>query len=415
MRRADVVAVLILIVAIGGIGLPALVRVREQQRLAQCQDTLRSIGVALYTFADQDPSHRVCSGLPDWLYDGCPDEHGWPADIASVGMMPPSGLLCVSNPVSVPDSFDDVIGAREEVSISRLDAVSGGTVNSGACKDFAVSYSEANDRIDLGSIKGGDPRRVDAVRGLISSGLASNYAASWFLVRTGFLLQQSPTGLVTTRRRGSARHRSSTIGPMRMYDLDRISISSTVLPMLGDASPARRETFQLQSAGLVPTRGSAATTMSGVSSYYNSRRDVIVPMLPGKTIRPVGYQSPATWKDRPYCKDLQPTEENPRGDAGMDGKLWLSDLRGWRTVHPLNGGTLSVLMFDGSVQSFVDQNGDGFINPGFDVKSPGSGRYDESTSHSKTGLADNTTEVFNGRMFALGEFNTDYAPKANFE
>ncbi len=46
------------------------------------------------------------------------------------------------------------------------------------------------------------------------------------------------------------------------------------------------------------------------------------------------------------------------------GHGWLQDTRAWGTVH---GGACNVLMADGSVKSFADQDNDGYLNPGFPV------------------------------------------------
>jgi prepilin-type processing-associated H-X9-DG protein len=50
------------------------------------------------------------------------------------------------------------------------------------------------------------------------------------------------------------------------------------------------------------------------------------------------------------------------------GHGWLQDTRAWGAVH---AGTCNVLMADGSVKSFTDQDGDGYLNPGFPVTTAG--------------------------------------------
>jgi prepilin-type processing-associated H-X9-DG protein len=79
-----------------------------------------------------------------------------------------------------------------------------------------------------------------------------------------------------------------------------------------------------------------------------------------------------------WCDDTLPTSTNPNpvtgpgtgptnvDNGGSDGQLWLQDTRDWFCVH--GGGqnlTCNILMADGSVKNVSDQNGDGYLNPGF--------------------------------------------------
>lgn len=415
MSRTEVAVSIVSVSLIASITAPMLLRASEHQKQVLCQNTLRRLGVAFHTFADRDESARLCSGIPDWLYDGCPDTFGWPADarrtLGSTSISP----LCPSNPAQVPDTFEDLIGKPDAVSISQMSPISRGFVDVGRCHDFSVSFSRPHDIADSGTWLGGTSERVIATGDIVEAGFATNYAASWYLVRTGFLPEEKEDGSVTTREGLTGRHRAATIGPLRIQTIERCNVPASNLPLLGDAAPGRRSTEQLEAAGLVSAEAPAATSLSGVTSYYNDRRDIIMTMPPGAMIRPVDYENPANWKYRPYCKDIAPTPDHPHGDGGMDGKLWLSDLRGWKAVHPVNGGTLSVLMADGSVKSLVDSNGDGFINPGFEIRPPGTGQFNKSTETSRTGYIDNTTEVFSGTMYTLGEIQHDYKVKGEFE
>ncbi|MFZ5830344.1 MAG: DUF1559 domain-containing protein, partial [Planctomycetota bacterium] len=60
-------------------------------------------------------------------------------------------------------------------------------------------------------------------------------------------------------------------------------------------------------------------------------------------------------------------------DTSVTDHGWLQDTRAFHAVH---SGTCCILMADGSVRDFADQNKDGYLNPGFPVGS----------SHSKSEL-----------------------------
>jgi len=79
--------------------------------------------------------------------------------------------------------------------------------------------------------------------------------------------------------------------------------------------------------------------------------------------------------------------------------LILQDYRDFAIVH---NGSVNVLMADGSVRSFQDVNGDGYLNPGFPA--------DTSVSPASiTGYTDglveiNSSEMFTGTFLRKAEF-----------
>ena len=64
--------------------------------------------------------------------------------------------------------------------------------------------------------------------------------------------------------------------------------------------------------------------------------------------------------------DLAVGEFPQQGELGQSG-LVLQDTRDWFAWH---SKTVNIVFIDGSVRTLEDQNGDGYINPGFLVPTP---------------------------------------------
>jgi prepilin-type processing-associated H-X9-DG protein len=81
---------------------------------------------------------------------------------------------------------------------------------------------------------------------------------------------------------------------------------------------------------------------------------------------------------------------NPQGQTGV----YMQDTRDFFTVHGSGRGAgANILMADGSVKTFYDVNGDGFLNPGFPVT------LSDPDLASTVGYTDNTIELPSGEMF----------------
>lgn len=410
MTRIELIFSAYALTMIAALAAPAILITRERQHQATCQNSLRQIGVSLFTFADRDTSNRLCSGLPDWLYDGCPDTYGWPADLRQTVGDRGVSLMCPSNPAGVPDTFEDLVGKAGSVAISQRSPVSDDFVNVGRCRDFAVSFEEPHNNPDSGGEFGGLQSRKTAVKDFFSSSFATNYAASWYLARTRFRTIDEFASPKAASEELNARHLAATVGPIQIRTLDRSHLPSSLVPLLGDAAPSTRATPELLSIGLVTSKTPPAVSLSGVPSYYTTVGDNLLQLQPKEIAQPGQEAQPRRENRQPlqFIDDLPPTPEKPRGSGGLDGKLWLSDLRGWKTVHAINGGTLSVLMADGSIKSLIDINGDGFINPGFDILGPRLNHESGSIESSKTGYIDGTTEVFAGSMYTGGDVSDEF-------
>jgi prepilin-type processing-associated H-X9-DG protein len=99
--------------------------------------------------------------------------------------------------------------------------------------------------------------------------------------------------------------------------------------------------------------------------------------------------------DNQIACDMQQQCGKPLGPNGSGvNNSYLQDTRDWYTVHGGGaGGSCNVLMADGSVRTFYDQQGDGFLNPGFPVEGL------TSTELAGVGYTDGKVELTPGEMF----------------
>ena len=105
-----------------------------------------------------------------------------------------------------------------------------------------------------------------------------------------------------------------------------------------------------------------------------------------------------------------------QGGPGVPKKDPLDHLQDYRDFGPVHGsgkgGSCNVLFADGSVKTFVDQNGDGFLNPGFDIitnNPPGT-----TTDFTGTGYSDNLVELPAAQIFS-GIFLNKVSGKDNLD
>ena len=99
------------------------------------------------------------------------------------------------------------------------------------------------------------------------------------------------------------------------------------------------------------------------------------------------------------------TNRNSIAPPKNGSNTYLQDTRDWFAHH---NGAVNILMADGSVQSFKDLNGDGYLNPGFPV--PNNMTDDE---YGRVGFRDSQVELPPSRIFS-GVFLRKQS-KGNFE
>ncbi|MEO1618977.1 MAG: H-X9-DG-CTERM domain-containing protein [Planctomycetota bacterium] len=203
-------------------------------------------------------------------------------------------------------------------------------------------------------------------RKMIEEGYNTNYAASWFMLRTEFELDSegNPTAtngcVMTDPAVADPRGVHVTKGPLRLNTLDTARPTSSTIPLLCDASPSGI----LQTAiGEIPGGTLYTTPIVGVPVGSRNRIDTT--------------GDGATDANNPFYLSVPDFPNGPltTNRNGPDGwiKYWNFNTRqDYRGMMPLHLGIANCLMADGSVQALVDANNDQYINNGFDVStSPG--------------------------------------------
>ena len=169
----------------------------------------------------------------------------------------------------------------------------------------------------------------------------TNYAASWLLVRGGVLLDRAGNLRELTPNCGrDLRSRNSTRGPLSRSDIDSSDLSAAIIPLLGDAGVA-----DVLSSSVGKLQGGTPVTYS----------------MTGGPICRATVGSHCTARQVPEFAASTPK-------AGPDGwwLVWAKvTLQDYSQLAALHRGACNVLFADGSVRSFTDENGDGFINNGF--------------------------------------------------
>ncbi|KAA5540993.1 DUF1559 domain-containing protein [Roseiconus nitratireducens] len=332
--------------------LPAMGKAREAARSAACQANLRNFGTMLIARSTQVPDTSLCSGSFDFKRDGVPTEVGWVADLVRQGAVM-SEMRCPSNSAMTSKAIEELVSApltdfTTTACVDRLGTApytdETGTQVMNVARKIVASGATAK-----------SAARAELVaKKVLGNGYNTNYAASWFLLRTEFNLNDNGnpaavTGACTsTDRRGT----NLTIGPLKMQFLDGAKTPASTVPMLCDATPSG---YLSASVGPFPAGTLYATPIVGgpIGNVIN--------------IDTTGDGNP----DSPSPYYLQ-TPDFPAGTPRTGVTGWLKQWnfytrQDYRGIMPLHAGVANCLMADGSVQQLYDSNGDQYINNGFDV------------------------------------------------
>jgi prepilin-type N-terminal cleavage/methylation domain-containing protein/prepilin-type processing-associated H-X9-DG protein len=324
--------------------LPVLQRVRESARDTNCKSNLRQIGQGLTQYSVRMGSY--CSGAWDWKRDGAVHEVGWVADLVNQGNNV-GELLCPSSPNRLSVVYHELL-TTDGASNTCADSLGGpdrrlpdNTIAENPCRKIGgVSNSAARAEI-LNEL-------------LLKKGYNTNYAASWFLVRTDVMIDR--TGALMNSKPGcqkSPRERSCTIGPMIQARIGGLKVPASIIPIMG--------------CGMLADRGEDALTEQ-IGDY------------------PIGTPLAASYTTGPREKTSLGVPQISGSGSGPS-RWWgpwnatLQDYRNFGVIHGgPTGGSCNILFIDGGVQPFNDSNNDGFLNNGFPAST-------------QTGYADDIVEL----------------------
>ena len=313
--------------------------------------------------------------------------------------MPGCRRKCVAPPVEFRGSekLNDLIGVTDTSGSGKIPAELAFRLSEGGCSSFDTTAA-------------GSTARVDVVRQLIEAGYGTNYSSSWFLVRGAARLERSGTADATTSSTHDLKGLGGTLGPLTQRQAETSGIPSSNIPLLGDGAPGDAKeailTHTIPGTDMVAGARLGESFNDGPAQWNGTK---IALMGKGVVITPAPGGSAAC----AYCDDVLPSPANPVNSAnlatfaGADGVLWLQDTRDWFALHGA-GRKLScnILMADGSVKTIFDENGDGYLNPGFPI--------DPGTADSNDGYLDNTVELAPFEVWS-GPDITRSAYKGNFE
>jgi prepilin-type N-terminal cleavage/methylation domain-containing protein/prepilin-type processing-associated H-X9-DG protein len=331
-RYAMTLVELLVVIAIIGILMamlfPALSAARASSRRAACQSNLKQFFTGMMAHADRHGTY--CSGAFDWNRDGCVTEVGWVADLVNTGI-PVGRMLCPSNPGQVSEAYNDLLGLDPADFDPCVDHLGSPPLNA---PDGTPIVNPCRLIVETPLAPFSEPRRQLVEARVHDKFYNTNYTASWFLVRSGVVLDadgnlKSDGAACETSLKALA----STSGPLLQARIDTGAASSSFVPLLGCGGPA---------GILTQSVGPHEVGTLVVKSFTNG------PVL-DPTMQPPSFPAGTP-------------REGPSGWWDVWNNSTIQDYRGFGPVHQ---GACNLLFADGSVRSVLDVNQDGLLNNGF--------------------------------------------------
>ncbi len=329
--------------------MPAITKARQAARATQCSSNLKDFGISMMMRASRMPDKQLVTGNFDMLSDGLPTEIGWVADLVNDGvlageMMCPSSECQTSAAINQMATMNTSLFVKNNC-VDRLGSAPYVSETGHSIRNIARTIT--NDNVPADS----EARAALIDKMMLQNGFNTNYAATWFLVRSGLKLDRggNPTG--DPGCGNDPRGTNVTKGPLTTKALGTSKAPTSTIPLLCDAWASGMTSRNI---GDIP--GGSLYSRSIVGGPVGATRQI-------DTNSDGSVDAPSPY----YLQTPAFPPKHPRTGSTGWLKVWNYDTRqDYRGIAALHSGIANVLMADGSVQRIADTNGDGFINNGFD-------------------------------------------------
>ena len=347
----EMLVVITIIAILIALLLPAVNAAREAARSTQCKSNIRQFLIGMHTHAERSPDSAYSTGAYDLARDGSVDLWGWVADLTNAGICKPQELLCPSNPSKGSEKLNDYLGVS---TTAPKEGATAERVNSGA--NLVIGQADQESKGQL------------VAELLLEKGYGTNYMTTWFHCRTAPALQNDGDNnliypIAGDNGENKIKGLSGTVGPLRQTVADTSPVSSSVIPLAGDSNVGDVKEAYLAAdiPGFIKAGERLVESFNDGPAEQVAGADGLVAW--GKT------QGDLLVVSNDGQINLFAIEQPAPGQPAIRPLPHLQDYRDFGPVHGggTNGGNCNVGFADGSVKTFSDRNGDGFLNPGFDV------------------------------------------------
>ena len=319
---------------------PALNIARSASRQTTCANNLRQFGIGLQSLTSVNKG-AYCTGAFDWVHEGTVTEIGWVADLVNEGQ-PVGQMLCPANPAQVSETLNQLLTATSTSFDACVDPKGSEAYNA---PDGSLIVNPCRQILDDGLAAASAERAAVVQEKMLDDFYNTNYVGSWTMVRGGPRLDKHGNlKSIESACSPSLKSRPSSMGPIRVGQIDSAKVPSNLIPLLADGGVAGQ---------LAVTLGELQAGSDTVGSFTRGPVQVL------------NLQAP----------DFD--EGKPRSGADGWWSVWSKARQDYRGFAPVHRGQCNLLMADGSVQSLDDKNDDGLINNGFTTLSGGGFESDE--------------------------------------